>query len=46
MFHQRHLDGNCVGEVAVVQSDPIRESFGLSHGPYCVHQHRVVLAED
>src|SRR5579872_3492419 len=33
-------------QVAVVQSDPIRESLGLSHWPHCVHQHRVVLAED
>ena len=33
-------------QVAVVQSDPIRESLGLSHCPHCVHQHRVVLAED
>src|ERR1700679_2239705 len=33
-------------KVAVVQSDPICESLGLSHRPHCVHQHRVVLAED
>src|SRR5208282_5183521 len=33
-------------QVAVVQSNPIRESLGLSHCPHCVHQHRVVLAED
>ena len=39
----RYIDGL---QVAVVQSDPIRESLGLSHCPHCVHQHRVVLAED
>ncbi len=33
-------------QVAIVQSDPIRESLGLSHCPHCVHQHRVVLGED
>ena len=33
-------------QVAVVQSNPIRESLGLSHRPHCVDQHRVVLAED
>jgi hypothetical protein len=32
--------------VAVVQSNPIRESVGLSDCQHCVHRHRVVLAED
>ena len=39
----RYIDGL---QVAVVQSNPIRESLGLSHRPHRVHQHRVVLAED
>src|SRR5579872_1593910 len=33
-------------QVAIVQSDPMRESLGLSHRRHCVDQHRVVLAED
>ena len=39
----RYIDGL---QVAIVQCDPIRESLGLSHCPHCVHQYRVVLAED
>src|SRR5208282_5675331 len=39
----RYIDGL---QVAVVQSNPIRESLGLSHRRHCVYQHRVVLAED
>jgi hypothetical protein len=39
----RYIDGL---QVAVVQSNPIRESLGLSHRHHCVYQHRVVLAED
>ena len=39
----RYIDGL---QVAVVQSDPIGKGLGLSHCPHCVHQHRVVLAED
>ena len=39
----RYIDGF---QVAVVQSNPIRESLGLSHRPHRVHQHRIVLAED
>ena len=31
---------------AIVQSDPMRESLGLSHRRHCVDQHRLVLAED
>ena len=39
----RYVDGL---QVAIVESDPIRESLGLRHCPHCVHQHRVVFAED
>src|SRR5579859_2224355 len=39
----RYIDGL---QVAVVQSNPIRESLGLSHRHHCVYQHRVELAED
>ena len=39
----RYIDGI---EVAIVRSHPIRKRPGLSHRPHCVHQHRVVLAED
>jgi hypothetical protein len=39
----RYIDGL---QVAIVQSNPIRESLGLSHRRHCVYQHRIVLAED
>src|SRR3984885_7624836 len=39
----RYIDGL---EVAVVQSNPIGQSLGLSHRRHCVYQHRVMLAED
>ena len=42
-MRMRYIDGL---QVAVVQSNPIRESLGLSHCPHRVHQHRVVLAKD
>jgi hypothetical protein len=33
-------------QIAVVQGNPICESFGLSHRRHGVYQHRVVFAED
>ncbi len=33
-------------QVAVMQSNPTRQSLGLSHRRHRVHLHRVVLAED
>jgi hypothetical protein len=39
----RDVDGL---QVAIVQSNPIRQGLGLSHRRHCVYQHRIVLTED
>jgi hypothetical protein len=39
----RYIDGL---KVAVMQSDSIRQSIGLSDGQHRVYQHRVVLAKN